>query len=168
MNTSIYLLEPDAFKREELLKVLSPLKSKLCIGDSLADAVPALSVNPTRLVIAALELETEESGLDLFLWLRQCSPSTTVILLTHEKNEQLNHLVQWNGGYVLNYADLKQIYGLIVRILSYQNELRFSFNGVGLFELVQVICLSQVRKDIYLNEISSGEEGMICFEMEWF
>ncbi len=164
MNTSIYLLESDSLKREQLIKYLTPLKCQIRIGESLALAAKDLVMEPSRLVLSALEFEQAESGLDLFLWLRQFAPKTTVILLTHEKNSELRNLVQWNGGYLLDYADMRQIHALIVRVLSYQNELRFSLNSINLFELVQMICLSQARMDIYLNEINRGEEGMICFQ----
>jgi hypothetical protein len=164
VNTSIYLLESDSLKREQLKKYLTPLKCEIREGESLLVAAKELFVLPSRLVITALEFEQAESGLDLLLWLRQFAPRTTVILLTEEKPLELSNLVQWNGGYLLDYADMRQIHALIVRVLSYQNELRFSLNGINLFELVQMICLSQARMDIYLNEINRGDEGMICFQ----
>ena len=164
----VYLLEPDTIKRTQLKSLMKPLKTHLCEYEHWQALLKEFHPSSGALVILALDVAPQESptvtGLDLFLWFKKNHPKTTLILMLDNKEPQLEQLVQWNGGYVLNYGEVRQLYHLLSRISAYQNELRFAFNDITLFDLVQVVCLSQSRRHLYINDTHSANEGLICFQ----
>jgi hypothetical protein len=164
----IYLLEPNPIKCEQLQHLIKPLKTDLRTYSSWQALLKTFTESPATLVILALDIqqtaECSVTGLDLFLWFKKNHPHTTLILMLENKEPALEQLVQWNGGYVLNYSETRQLYHLLSRISAYQNELRFAFNDITLFDLVQMVCLSQSRRHLYINDTHSADEGLICFQ----
>lgn len=164
----VYLLEPNPVKCEQLKKLIKPLKTDLQEYTNWQALLKKFTETPAALVILALDIHQTPNclvtGLDLFLWFKKNHPQTTLILMLDNKEPSLERLVQWNGGYVLNYGEVRQLYHLLSRIAAYQNELRFAFNDITLFDLVQMVCLSQSRRHLYINDTNSADEGLICFQ----